>query len=64
MDRAEWERRCAARYREIMVVDEVEAAELARDNAAVEVEMRGPDVAAWHEPERAANDDMNQWGVS
>lgn len=63
MDRAEWERRCAARYREIMTIDEEEAASLAHENAGVEAEERGPDVAAWQDPVEAANEDMSIWGA-
>jgi hypothetical protein len=62
MDRAEWERRCAARYREIMMVDEEEAASLARENAEVEVTVRGPGVESWEDPVEAANEDMGMWG--
>lgn len=62
MDRAEWERRCAARYREIMTIEPDEAASLAADNASVEAVARGPDVAGWQDPAEAANEDMSVWG--
>lgn len=62
MDYAEWVRRCAQRYREIVQLDEAEARSIAAECAEAECQRTGGhDVGLWLEPAEAANEDMNQW---
>lgn len=60
-DRGEWVRRCAERFRQIVVVTWEEAEALAWDCAGDEARERGPDPAGWRDPEEVASEDVRAW---